>query len=127
MSLETILEKVPSLRTIPQNMLLAGVVVIGLFSLYLLFFFIGDFFKKEVEEHRAPTPQEMIRDLQRSMVKEMKGTSKQNWIMIILTIIFISVSMFGGEYILDLVRKIFIKSSAEAPAVIEKVKSVIGK
>lgn len=61
------------------------------------------FFRKEVEKiapQKTKTLEEElpknIKDLKEALVKEMRGTSRQNWIMIVLTIVFILVSISGG-------------------------------
>ena len=40
-----------------------------------------------------------IKELKEALVAEMRGTSKQNWIMIWLTLIFIVVTLFSGSII----------------------------
>ena len=37
-----------------------------------------------------------IKELKEAMIAEMRGTSKQNWIMIALTVVFITVSVFSA-------------------------------
>ena len=50
---------------------------------------------KESEEARH------LKELKEILLKELRGTSKQNWIMIILTIVFISVTVLGGGIIMS--------------------------
>ncbi len=41
-------------------------------------------------------PHIFIAELHQTLITEMRGTSKQNWIMIVLTIVFITVSIFSS-------------------------------
>jgi len=82
-----------------------GAVIAGLaFVLFILLiiYIVRKMPKKK--EAKLLTPEEMqakhIKDLKDALVKELRGTSKQNWIMIILTVVFIAVTIFGGSILL---------------------------
>jgi flagellar basal body-associated protein FliL len=60
--------------------------------------------KKKV--HHVPTPHEVVVELQRELLKNMESASKQNWLMIWLTILFITVSVLGGAVIIGFFQNI---------------------
>ena len=109
------LKEVPSLRNMPDNTLMALLAiacVFILFFLYIFFLLATDFVRTEQKEHKAPEAHKLIMDLQHTLIQEMKGTSKQNSLMINLTIIFIFitvvgifVSILGPAAFMDLVKK----------------------
>ena len=80
---------------------------------------------REAEAKQEQHPVELhvhIKELREALVAEMRSTSRQNWIMILLTIIFITVSIFSGSiYIL------FTKMPSFADKIIDFVKSLISK
>ena len=127
MSIESIFENVPSLSQIPQNVLLALIVVGAVLVLLFILFLITDVVSTEAKEHRMPDSHKLIMDLQKTMVKEMRGTSTQNWIMIILTIIFISVSVLGGGVFLGMFDKLGSLATSYFPQLIDQIKALIGR
>jgi hypothetical protein len=62
---------------------------------YAVIFMINDYSSTKKTEKKAPSTHQLLVDLQHEMLKEMKGTSRQNRIMIELTVLFILVSLFG--------------------------------
>jgi Ca2+/Na+ antiporter len=60
--------------------------------------------QKEEKKKRVKEPDVNIhlRELREALVQEMRGTSKQNTIMIWLTVIFIIVTLFGGSILVSL-------------------------
>lgn len=60
--------------------------------------------QKEERRKRVKEPEVSfhIKELKEALVQEMRGTSKQNTIMIWLTIIFITVTLFGGSILVAL-------------------------
>ncbi len=94
----TLLRNVPSLAHAPRNALIAIIVVAGVmvfFVMLLILFVISDFMRVEKVEHVAPDSHRLIMDLQKTLVQEMRGTAKQNSLMIKLTIIFLIVTIIG--------------------------------
>ena len=96
------IKHIPSFRTMPDNMIIAlfaGLAVVGVFMLFIIIMLISgytpsDFRRHREEEEPAPTHKAIL-DLKEALVEEMKGTSRQNSIMIWLTIIFIAISVLG--------------------------------
>jgi uncharacterized membrane protein YqjE len=91
-------KKVPSLSHVPDQAIMAGfaVLVIALLLFIALMLFASvDFVATEKKEHHAPDAHKLILDLQKTLIQEMKGTAKQNQLMINLTIIFIVITILG--------------------------------
>jgi hypothetical protein len=113
-----VLRQVPSLSHMPGKVIIAGLAIalfMLVFGFLLLLFLIlsGKSEEKVVHGHTDPKTHKMIMDLHKSLIKEMKGTSKQNALMIRLTIYFIAVtvlgiivSVVGGQTVLDFTRGI---------------------
>jgi len=106
-------------------------IIIGVVTIVLVFILFIGFLRHvakatiETEAKQEEHPVELhlhIKELRDAMVAEMRSTSRQNWIMILLTIIFITVSIFSGS-ILILFRRI----PSLATYVTDFVKSLIGK
>ncbi len=72
----------------------AAIVVLALIF-YVIIFMINDYSSTKKSEKKAPSTHQLLVDLQHEMLKELKGTSRQNAIMIELTVLFILVSIFG--------------------------------
>jgi len=96
-----------------QNMLIMILVIIIVFAV-LMFSWIRSMLlrrfhasdAKEVKEKtKEQETHDVIKELKEALVKEMRGSSFQNWIMIILTVIFISVSVFGGRIFIVIIEK----------------------
>jgi TM2 domain-containing membrane protein YozV len=82
----------------PDNVIMAILAVAALFAavfIFIVIFIITDYVRTEQVEHKAPDSHKLIMDLQKTLIDEMKGTSKQNKLMINLTIIFIIISVIG--------------------------------
>jgi hypothetical protein len=75
--------------------LIAVAAVIAAVVIFLAIYLITDYVRTEQEEHKAPDSHKLILDLQKTLIDEMKGTSKQNKLMINLTIIFIIITLLG--------------------------------
>ena len=93
-----VLRNIPSLRHASPNLLIALVAiaaVLGFALIFLFIFVITDMVSTEQKEHKLPDSHKVIVDLQKTLINEMKGTSKQNALMINLTIIFILVTIMG--------------------------------
>jgi len=75
-------------------LIFAAIVVLALIF-YVIIFMINDYSTAKKVEHKAPDTHKLLVDLQHEMLKELKGTSRQNAIMIELTVLFILVSIFG--------------------------------
>lgn len=84
-----------------------GVAVLVLLLLIIFFRFIKRFRSIEKEEKikklikkkgksKKADPHIFVTELHQTLITEMRGTSKQNWIMIILTVVFITSSMFSS-------------------------------
>ena len=92
------IRRLPSLSNMPDNAIMA--MVAGLVFLTVLFFclailmFTGSS-HTEKEEHHLPDSHKLIADLQKTLINEMKGTSKQNSLMIKLTVLFIIITIIG--------------------------------
>jgi len=118
------LRNIPSLRYVPASTLIAIIIALAVFGflfLLLILYFIADFIRIEREEHKAPDAHRLIMDLQKTLISEMRGTSKQNALMIFLTIIFITVtvigigiSILGGEKTLTLLKRVLSQISSSA-------------
>jgi len=94
----TVLRHIPSLRHVPVQYLLVGAlfaVIFAFFFIFFVIFLIADVIKTEKEEHKLPDSHKLIMDLQKTLINEMRGTSKQNSIMIWLTLLFILISVAG--------------------------------
>jgi len=95
----TVLKRVPSLANMPDNVIMAlvalGAVAAIIFFIFIVLILFTDFIKIEQKEHKAPDSHRLIMDLQHTLINEMKGTSKQNALMINLTILFILISIVG--------------------------------
>ena len=92
------LKKVPSLSHMQDNVIMALIAVaavLAAIAIFLVIYVITDFVRTEQVEHHAPDSHKLILDLQKTLIDEMKGTSKQNKLMINLTIIFIIISVIG--------------------------------
>ena len=92
------LKKVPSLSQMPDNVIMALIAVAAVFAaivIFLVIYVITDFVRTEQVEHHAPDSHKLILDLQKTLIDEMKGTSKQNKLMINLTIVFIIITILG--------------------------------
>jgi hypothetical protein len=91
-------KKVPSLSHVPAQAIMAGfvifIILVLLFFAFLVFASV-DFVATEKKEHHAPDAHKLILDLQKTLIQEMKGTAKQNQLMINLTIIFIVITILG--------------------------------
>jgi len=118
----SIMSYLPRIDQLPSNIMLAVAVVAGFIVLMFLWFFISDFFKHEKKEHKAPETHEVLQDLKQALVKEMKGTSNQNWIMIILTVVFIAVSVLGTEGTVKIAKKAWKTATKYVVIIAEKVK-----
>lgn len=133
----TVLRRVPSLSHAPESVLMAivaGAAVFGLFFIFVVVFIISDFVKIEKKEHKAPDTHRLIMDLQHTLIQEMKGTSKQNALMINLTIIFILitvigtfVSVMGPKATADLVGKAFKAVYSAVPKLARYIRGLTGK
>ena len=107
----------PSLKTLstvqlPQQAVF-GAIISGLalvLFIILLIYVIKKPSKKLEEKPLSPEELQIkhIKELKDALVKELRGTSKQNTVMIILTIIFILVTIFGSS-IFILFKKISIR------------------
>jgi NADH:ubiquinone oxidoreductase subunit 5 (subunit L)/multisubunit Na+/H+ antiporter MnhA subunit len=99
MSLISTLKRLPSLSKMPDNVLLAGVAAAVVFVFVFFFLVIASLVsgeeRSEHEEHKASDPHKLIADLHKNLISEMKGTSKQNTLMINLTVLFILVTIIG--------------------------------
>ena len=64
--------------------------------------------EKEVKRktHHTPSSHEVAIELQRELLRSMQSTSRQNWLMIWLTIIFITVSVLGGAVVMGFFQEI---------------------
>jgi predicted permease len=72
----------------------AAIVVLAMIF-YVIIFMINDYSSTKKTEKKAPSTHQLLVDLQHEMLKELKGTSRQNMIMIELTVLFILISIFG--------------------------------
>jgi len=82
----------------PDNVIMAVLAVAALLAVvavFIVILLVTDYVRIEHEEHKAPDSHTLILDLQKTLIDEMKGTSKQNKLMINLTIIFIIITILG--------------------------------
>jgi|GEM_PF-2332202 len=89
-----------------QRLRLIGLIVLIFFILTILLRLIRRFKaidKKQKEKNKISKkknekvdPHIFIAELHQTLITEMRGTSKQNWIMIMLTVVFITVSIFSS-------------------------------
>lgn len=92
------IKRMPSFSNMPDNAIMA--MIAGLVFLTVLFFCLAILLfaggsQSEKEEHPLPDSHKLIVDLQKTLISEMKGTSKQNSLMIKLTILFILITIIG--------------------------------
>jgi hypothetical protein len=84
-------------------------VFIFVFIMFFIMLIAWIFHAEQVVEnrvHHAPSSHEVVVELQRELLRSMQSTSKQNWLMIWLTIIFITVSVLGGAFILNFLQNV---------------------
>jgi len=97
-------------KLIHSPQIIAGIVLVGVafIAFIILVGYLAKHLPKEAhreEKRKAAKEPEMsahIKELKEALVQEMRGTSKQNTIMIWLTIIFIIVTLFGGSILVAL-------------------------
>ena len=89
-----------------QTIRLLGIIVFA-FLLFVIFMRIIMRFIAIEKKRQVPRPQlkrqrkkkidshVIVSELHQSLITELRGTSKQNWIMIVLTVVFITVSVFS--------------------------------
>ncbi len=93
-----ILDKLLSFREAPETVIIAVItvaVVLFVVLFYVVIFLINDYSRTKKVEHKAPDSHRLLVDLQKAILDEMRGTSRQNALMIWLTLLFISVSIIG--------------------------------
>lgn len=56
--------------------------------------------------HHRPTPDEVMIELQKELLRSMQSSSKQTWLQIGLTILFITISVLGGAVVLGFFENI---------------------
>ena len=105
---------------------------IGLFLVFILLLLMGSWIfhaekeaKKEVRH--VPSSHEVVIELQKELLKSMESTSKQNWLMIWLTILFIVVTVFGGAVISNFFQNIGNFGGTWVSQFIEYIKSIFTK
>jgi hypothetical protein len=78
------------------------------FTLLIMLIFWVSHAKKEVKQqtHHAPSSQEVMIELQKELLRSMEETSRHNRFMILLTILFILVSVVGGAVVLNFFQNI---------------------
>ena len=90
--------KLLSLVATPDSMMLTVICVAAVLLailFYALIFLINDPLVVKKDEKKAPDTRNILIELQHAMLKELKGTARQNSILIELTILFILISIFG--------------------------------
>jgi hypothetical protein len=106
--------------------------LIGLFLVFILFLVMGSWIfhaEKEAkkEAHHVPSSHEIVIELQKELLKSMESTSKQNWLMIWLTILFIVITVFGGAVISNFFQNIGNFGGTWISQFIEYMKSILAK
>jgi hypothetical protein len=113
----------------PQS--LYGAIIAGL-ALFLAALLIIYFTKSASKAPKKPKAKPLsgedlqikhLKDLKDALVKELRGTSKQNTIMIVLTVLFIAVTVFGGGFVMV----VFKKAPLLAGQVLGFLKGLIGR
>jgi predicted RND superfamily exporter protein len=99
-------EEVITIQISQRALMMAGIAAAAILLLILLVRIVKRLRKgaKKVKvepkaKKKAHKPGELhvhIKELKEAMIAEMRGTSKQNWIMIMLTVVFITVSVFSA-------------------------------
>jgi len=74
--------------------------------------------------HHKPSSHEIAIELQKELLRSMESTSKQNWLMIWLTIIFITVSVLGGAVVTNFLQNIGDFSATWIAQFIEYINSI---
>lgn len=115
-----------------QRLRLIGLIALLFFILTVLLRLVRRFKaidKKQKEKKSAAKkkdekvdPHIFIAELHQTLITEMRGTSKQNWIMIMLTIVFITVSIFSSVLL-----SFFIQAPDILSAWIQSIMSLFGK
>ncbi|MBN2057258.1 MAG: hypothetical protein JW782_00460 [Candidatus Saganbacteria bacterium] len=84
--------------------ILAYVIIV---LLLVLIFWLGHA-RKEARRivHHAPTSHDVALELQREILRSMRSSSRQNTLMIWLTILFITVSVVGGAVVTNFLQNI---------------------
>jgi len=127
------LRNIPSLQHVPQSTLITVFAVCAVLAFFVVFIvllmitgYVGG--EKEVnKENKTDISHKLIVDMQKALVKEMRGTSMQNWLMIILTILFIAVTVFGGSFFIVLTNKAKMSATSVFPQIIRNVQNLFGK
>jgi|GEM_PF-1645705 len=78
--------------------------------------------KKKV--HHAPSTHDVMVELQKELLRSMEATSRQNRLMIWLTILFITVSILGGAVVLNFFQNIKNFSASWIAQFIEYINSL---
>jgi len=81
----------------------------------------------EKKKHHVPTSHDVLIELQKELLRSMKSTSKQNWLMIWLTIIFITVSVLGGAFVVNFFQNLGDFGATWLSQVLEYLNSILTK
>jgi hypothetical protein len=57
-------------------------------------------------EHHPPSSHEVVIELQRELLKSMASANKQTWLQILLTVLFITISVLGSAVIISFFQNI---------------------
>ncbi len=97
-NITSISDKLLFFRKAPEaaiTAVIAVAVVLVAVLFYVVIFLINDYSRTKKEEHKAPDSHRLLVDIQKALLNEMKGTARQNALMIELTILFIVVTLIG--------------------------------
>ena len=122
---------------VPQQIAVGAAVLAAIFFFILFFRFLSAFTsirkedKKEIKvpkprKPKEPDPHSVVAELQRALISEMKGTSRQNTIMIALTIVFIVTSVVATAFSAQL-SKILAQTPTLAQQLFNSAKALLGK
>lgn len=98
MNVTSISDKLLAFREAPEATIIVVIsvaVILVAVLFYVVIFLISDYSRIEKEEHKAPDSHKLLVDIQKALLNEMKGTSRQNALMIELTLLFIVVTIIG--------------------------------
>ena len=108
-----------------------GIFVLIFFAIMFFIMLIAWIFHAEqvVERqvHHTPSSHEVVVELQKELLRSMKSTSKQNWLMIWLTILFITVSVLGGAFILNFIQNLGNFGATWIPQIIKYISSLFAR
>ena len=106
-------------------------IVLTIIFIFLIIMLISWIFHAEKEAkrkvHHKPSSHDVMVELQKELLKSMEATSRQNRLMIWLTILFITVSILGGAVVINFFQNIKDFSATWFSQFVEFVNSIMSQ